>query len=82
MSKYNGYTNYATWNFVLWAGNEEWSYKMVARTVARLRDFGNGIDAFEAEVVFRAVVGDTTPDGAEASDVDWDNVAENLQDWE
>lgn len=79
---YNGYTNYATWNFILWASNDEGSYKAVARAGRALKRAGLGWDAIEAEKAMRDVVGDETPDGARAAEVNWDELAEALEDWE
>ncbi len=33
MTKYNGWTNYETWNFKLWADNDEQTYRLVQDTV-------------------------------------------------
>lgn len=79
---YNGYTNYATWNYVLWASNDEYSYKAVARAGRALANAEMTWDADEAEKIMRSVVGDETPDGARAEEVDWDEMAEALADWE
>ncbi len=31
--KYNGYTNYETWNLKLWADNDEPCYKLIQQAV-------------------------------------------------
>lgn len=46
MSKYNGYTNYQTWNVCLWIGNDEGLYNLAsdcsdyAEFVENMREVG------------------------------------------
>lgn len=82
MSNYNGYTNYATWNYVLWISSDEALEKCVVDHGRRLKADGLSWDAEEAEGVARIVIGDVTPDGAKACRVDWAQVAEHFAEWE
>tara|TARA_R110002060_G_scaffold22097_1_gene29981 strand:- start:196 stop:477 length:282 start_codon:yes stop_codon:yes gene_type:complete len=41
--EYNGYSNYETWNFMLWAGNDEPLYKLVQKAVKRCKELGGDI---------------------------------------
>ena len=38
--EYNGYSNYETWNYMLWAGNDEPCYKLVQEAVKRCKKLG------------------------------------------
>ena len=41
--EYNGYSNYETWNFMLWASNDEPLYKLVQKAVKRCKELGGDI---------------------------------------
>jgi hypothetical protein len=41
--EYNGYSNYETWNIMLWAGNDEPLYKLVQKAVKRCKELGGDI---------------------------------------
>ena len=41
--EYNGYSNYETWNFMLWANNDEPLYKLVQKAVKRCKELGGDI---------------------------------------
>ena len=41
--EYNGYSNYETWNFMLWAGNDQPLYKLVQKAVKRCKELGGDI---------------------------------------
>ena len=41
--EYNGYSNYETWNFMLWAGNDQPLYKLVQEAVKRCKELGGDI---------------------------------------
>ena len=79
-SDYNGWTNYATWNVVLWIDNEEPSYN---KKIAWLKQFRGRIDARLAEEIAEDCLGGrATPDLADRADkghcwqdVDWVQIA-------
>ena len=41
--EYNGYSNYETWHFMLWVGNDEPLYKLVQKAVKRCKELGGDI---------------------------------------
>lgn len=54
--RYNGWTNWATWNVALWlTGSDESTYRQA------LDDFRWGVETPKSA---RRLLGDTTPDGA------------------
>ena len=70
---YNGWTNYETWNVVLWSMNDPDIYDAI-----RERGF---YTSASAEEFFRTIYPEGTPDMGGAHDldaVDWDEVA---RDW-
>lgn len=73
---YNGWTNRATWNVALWAGNDEPSY----RYFRDQRPREGGYDAGSAERVARDLFQDKTPDGDSLADVNWTEIAEAWND--
>jgi hypothetical protein len=73
---YNGHTNWATWNVMLWLDNDEGLYKEYRRLAARRR-----FSADSAEEFVKEWMPSGTPDfdsPAEFSNVDWDSIAENM----
>ncbi len=79
-SSYNDWTNYATWNVVLWIENEEPSYN---NKIASIKQFRGRIDAQLAEEIAEDCLGGkTAPDLADRSekgfrwqDVVWPQIA-------
>ena len=82
---YEGWTNYATWNVVLWIDNDE---PMYLRKVDWLRQFPGKVDARLAEEIAEDCLGGcTTPDleenadaGCTWKDIDWNQIAEHWSD--
>ena len=75
---YNGWTNRATWNLMLWISNDESAYHF-------FRDLYRTIGGEVIEERIRAVrcdayqwYGHTTPDGYSLSMVNWEEVVEHL----
>jgi len=79
---YNGYTNYATWNVMLWIDNDESSY----RTKVDLLKQQPSINAMTAREICKACLGrSSTPDlvgntteGCRWKDVNWQEIADLL----
>jgi hypothetical protein len=82
-NKYNGYTNYETWNVCLWLGNDERLYrelKHIKRYVPYDLDHqGNVVVTKEgAEALCDILLPEGTPDISrrEMKNVNWEEVAE------
>lgn len=83
-TRYNGWTNRATWNVNLWLSNDEASYRRVQRHVDYLKaEAPEGYEPDEhtfAEWLERHCKGlwtsGRTPDGCPLSEVNWLEVAE------
>ena len=75
---YNGYTNRATWNLILWISNDECAYTFFQDLYYRI-----GGDVIEdrtdaVERTSREWFGSTTPDGDRLDDVNWIEATETL----
>ena len=75
---YNGYYNRATWNLMLWIGNDIASYNHFRDLYWRIG--GEVIEEREERVEreSREWFGSTTPDGDRLDDVHWLEVTEHL----
>ena len=79
---YNGWTNWETWQILLWASNEEHLYKQVNKFV----EWASRRVGFELKVkqFFHDMFPEGTPDmdGAEEmKNVNWQEIAEHLEEW-
>lgn len=72
--EFNGWTNWATWNVVLWIDNEEGWHE--ARRDA-IRSAGSADPEAIADLC-RELMGNATPDGCDLSHqgIDWASIAE------
>jgi hypothetical protein len=80
MSDYNGWTNWETWQILLWASNEEDLYNEVIRFTECYPD-ANGL---QCEAFFRDMFPCGTPDMDRAEDMDvvnWREIAQHLREW-
>lgn len=68
---YEGYANWDTWNVELWIDNEEALYKAKWRLLR-----SSDVAADEVEEFCRNEFGESTPDGADFNEVDWDELAD------
>jgi hypothetical protein len=79
---YNGWKNWETWQILLWADNDEATYKETLRFVRRFADktdFPRKVEAW-----FRHLYPTGTPDMAtyeELDAVDWNQIAQHLEEW-
>lgn len=77
---YSGWTNWATWNFMLWSGNEEPLYRSRVEQTAAL---GRKVDASAAKAIGLEFFPAGTPDMDSADEmqtVNWTEVAEHWED--
>ena len=58
--EYNGYSNYETWNFMLWANNDEPCYKLIQREVKDCIE--NGGDVGDLANGLRDIAHDQAPE--------------------
>ena len=75
---YNGYTNRATWNLLLWISNDECAYTFFRDLYHRI---GGAVVEERERAVFGAArewFGSTTPDGDRLEDVNWCEAVEHL----
>jgi len=82
MNDYNGWTNWETWQILLWASNEESLYKETTRFV----DFFAHRTGFTDKVkyFFREMFPEGTPDMdsyEEMHNVNWSEIADHLKEW-
>jgi hypothetical protein len=77
-TKYNGYTNYETWNIVLWLYNDENIYNDLRHSIrAVIRADGDADDVKSVVTrLFATPDGASTPDGVWLDDkrIDWDEI--------
>lgn len=76
---YNGWTNWETWNVVLWITNEETTYRAMIRKFHG-DTYHNGIGDV-AERFCKEILGGKTPDmesPKEMETVNWEEVAESF----
>lgn len=79
---YNGWTNWETWQVLLWADNEQSLHRQVCKFVRRAAP----LEAFDLEckTFFHSMFPEGTPDmdGVhEMNNVNWTEIAEHLEDW-
>jgi hypothetical protein len=79
---YNGWTNWETWQVLLWADNEQAWHREVCKFV----EWAAPLAAFDEKCkqFFREMFPEGTPDmdGAHELDkVNWKEIAEHLEDW-
>lgn len=85
--KYQGWTNYDTWNAVLWLGNDERAYGMLMNqlvfTVTQQHKKGAASYAQAVHTAAQSAFGAKTPDGVviteKKSKVNWGEIAESYQ---
>ena len=58
--KYNGYTNYETWNLKLWADNDEPCYKLIQQAVDDCIE--NGEDVYDLANEIKDITHDQAPE--------------------
>lgn len=82
MNDYNGWTNWETWQILLWASNDEGLYRQTNKFV-RSTSFRVGFE-MKCEYFFWHMFPEGTPDmdGAEEmNNVNWQEIAKHLEEW-
>ena len=70
--KHNGWTNRATWNAFTWLGNDKSLYDMMRSL--------NITEAIQFENLCGYLWGNSTPDGENLKDVNWQEIADAWKD--
>ena len=80
MTKYNGWTNWETWQVPLWIDNDEGTYRTKREALRRYRSVG--IDNISARHIAEGIFPDGTPDmePGDMDKVDWAEIAEHWED--
>jgi hypothetical protein len=66
-TKYNGWTNHATWNVALWIGGDEGLYNL-AKDFNNYNDFKNTLSEIYEGEPHKAEIAFQTPDGVSWND--------------
>ena len=77
---YNGYTNRATWNLMLWISNDEAAYHHFRNLYFRIGGDDPDDRQDRIERASREWFGSTTPDREALDDVDWEEVRQMMDD--
>jgi hypothetical protein len=77
---YNGYTNRATWNLMLWVSNDESAYFHFRDLYLRIGGDDPDVREDMIQREAREWYGSTTPDGDLLDDVDWEEIREMMDD--
>ena len=77
---YNGYTNRATWNLMLWTSNDESAYHFFRDLYFRAGGDDPDVRQDLIENYAREWYGTSTPDGELLDDVDWEEVRQMMDD--
>ena len=72
MTKYNGWTNKATWNTALWLFNDEGFCQAIKQYS------GQRLSGIQAKRIVTEIMGDKTPDDFSLKTVNWKEVADAL----
>ena len=61
MTKYNGWSNYETWNFKLWLDNEETVHNYIIDGIKKIKAIGYDAEAYEVSNFLRSYIDDNMP---------------------
>ena len=80
-TKYQGWTNYETWNVALYINNEEDLYFTAVNYVKQCKKFGRNVSYAAFSDILDVIRGTKTPDGVSWSDenLDTDELNEMLE---
>jgi len=61
MTKYNGWSNYETWNFKLWLDNDQDVYNYIIDEIKKIKAIGYDAEAYEVSNFLRSYIDDNMP---------------------
>ena len=61
MTKYNGWTNYETWNFKLWLDNDEDLHNYIIGEIKKIKAVGYDHETYEVSNFLRSYIEDNVP---------------------
>ena len=61
MTKYNGWSNYETWNFKLWLDNDETVHNYIIDEIKKIKAIEYDAEAYEVSNFLRSYIDDNMP---------------------
>ena len=61
MTKYNGWSNYETWNFKLWLDNDQDVHNYIIDEIKKIRAIGYDAETYEVSNFLRSYIDDNMP---------------------
>ena len=61
MTKYNGWSNYETWNFKLWLDNDQDVHNYIINEIKKIKAIGYDAEAYEVSNFLRSYIDDNMP---------------------
>jgi hypothetical protein len=61
MTKYNGWSNYETWNFKLWLDNDETVHNYIIDEIKKIKAIGYDAEAYEVSNFLKSYIDDNMP---------------------
>jgi len=61
MTKYNGWSNYETWNFKLWLDNDQDVHNYIIDEIKKIKAIGYDAEAYEVSNFLRSYIDDNMP---------------------
>ena len=61
MTKYNGWSNYETWNFKLWLDNDESVHNYIINGIKKIKAIGYDAETYEVSNFLRSYIDDNMP---------------------
>ena len=61
MTKYNGWSNYETWNFKLWLDNDQDVYNYIIDEIEKIKAIGYDAETYEVSNFLRSYIDDNMP---------------------
>ena len=61
MTRYNGWSNYETWNFKLWLDNDQDVHNYIINEIKKIKAIGYDAEAYEVSNFLRSYIDDNMP---------------------